>query len=314
MPLPLLPPDPIVMPLPYAVPESGDEPLQDVLRLVDDQDIGGTVNQEVNRRIQEKLQDAMQRVGDRDRSFLGVGVVEIDAERAKALNLREERGVEITRLEENGPAAKGGLKKGDVVLEYNGQRVEGTTQFSRMVRETPANRDVKLLISRNGTQQPLTVRTGGRRDFMSSNNLLGDVNVTVPVMPSFSITMPEIPRVIMAWQSTGLGVEAEPLGQQLAQYFGVKDGLLVRSVTANSAAEKSGLKAGDVITRVEGNAVNNTRDLGSAVRNLEGRKTLNLTVVRDKREMPISMNVENLPARSARPPRARTVTVSGPRI
>src|SRR5215204_3028455 len=79
-------------------------------------------------------------------SFLGIGVQEIDNERAKALNLREERGVEVTRIEDESPAAKGGIKTGDVVLEYNGERVEGVEQFMRMVRETPPGREVKLSI------------------------------------------------------------------------------------------------------------------------------------------------------------------------
>src|SRR5215204_4950507 len=79
-------------------------------------------------------------------SFLGIAVLEIDSERAKALNLREERGVEVTRVEDESPAAKGGIKTGDVVLEYNGDRVEGVEQFMRMVRETPPGREVKLSI------------------------------------------------------------------------------------------------------------------------------------------------------------------------
>ena len=70
-------------------------------------------------------------------SYIGLGVAEIDAERAKALNLKEERGVEVKSVTENSPAAKAGIKTGDMVLEYNGQRVEGMDQFSRLVRETP---------------------------------------------------------------------------------------------------------------------------------------------------------------------------------
>ncbi len=77
-------------------------------------------------------------------TYLGVNLAEIDANRAKELKLKEDYGVEITRVEENSPAEKAGLKAGDVVLEYNGQRVEGMEQFGRMVRETPPGREVKL--------------------------------------------------------------------------------------------------------------------------------------------------------------------------
>ncbi len=70
-------------------------------------------------------------------SFIGVNLADIDNERAHALKLRDVHGVEITRVEDNSPAAKAGLKPGDVVLDYNGQRVEGMEQFGRFVRETP---------------------------------------------------------------------------------------------------------------------------------------------------------------------------------
>lgn len=95
-------------------------------------------------------------------SFLGVGVQEINSERSKALKLKDEYGVEITRVDDDSPAAKAGLKVHDVVLEYNGQRVEGTEQFVRFVRETPAGRTVKLAINRAGSNQTLAATIGSR--------------------------------------------------------------------------------------------------------------------------------------------------------
>src|SRR5579871_2891023 len=83
-------------------------------------------------------------------SFIGVGIREIDSERAKPLKLSEEAGVEVTRVESGSPADKAGLREGDVILQYNGQRIVGIENFSRLVRETPPARDVKLDISRNG--------------------------------------------------------------------------------------------------------------------------------------------------------------------
>src|SRR5436190_380097 len=62
-------------------------------------------------------------------SFLGVGVAEVDTERAKELKLKEARGVEVKHVEDGSPAAKAGMKVGDVVLDYNGQHVEGQEQF-----------------------------------------------------------------------------------------------------------------------------------------------------------------------------------------
>lgn len=93
-------------------------------------------------------------------SFIGVMVQEIDGHRAKALKLPEEAGVEVTRIEPDSPAETAGLKVGDVVLHYNGQRVEGMEQFSRLVHETPPGREVKLDIYRNGA--PQTIARGWR--------------------------------------------------------------------------------------------------------------------------------------------------------
>ena len=83
-------------------------------------------------------------------SFLGVAIQEIDSDRAKALKLPEEAGVEVTRIAPDSPAEKAGIKTGDVLTQYNGQRVEGMDQFSRMVRETPSGREVRIGILRNG--------------------------------------------------------------------------------------------------------------------------------------------------------------------
>src|SRR5947208_2326150 len=99
----------------------------------------------------------------RGSSYLGVGVVDVLPERAKDLHLKDEHGVEVRCVDSDSPAAKAGLKEGDVVLEYNGQRVEGGEQFMRLVRETPGGRSVSLLISRNGANQTLTATIGQRR-------------------------------------------------------------------------------------------------------------------------------------------------------
>jgi S1-C subfamily serine protease len=70
--------------------------------------------------------------------------LDITSDRAKALKLKEERGVEVTSVEPDSAAAKAGLKVGDVILEYNGQKVEGWEHLKRLVRETPIHREVKI--------------------------------------------------------------------------------------------------------------------------------------------------------------------------
>ncbi len=236
-------------------------------------------------------------------SFLGVGVAEITSTRARELKLREEHGVEITHLEDDSPAVKAGLKAGDVILEYNGQRVEGIEQFGRLVRETPAGREVKLSISRNGANQTVQATVGTRKGGVILNRA-GDWHFEMP-----DIQIPDIPRVFSTWSSSMLGVEAESLGKQLADYFGVKDGVLVRSVAKGSAAETAGIKAGDVITKVEQTAVATPSDLTSAVRSARSKKPFTVQVMREHREMTLSVTIDD--DRSGRETYPRTRIVRG---
>ena len=227
-------------------------------------------------------------------SYLGVGVADINADRAKALKLKEERGVEITRVEDNSPAAKAGLKTGDVVLEYNGQRLEGTEQFVRMVRETPEGRQVRLVVSRDGSTETVTATVTARK---GSGFFYGEpfdnekFRVQMDKLQQQLRSMPDIPHVTTSWQSGSLGVVAEPLESQLAEYFGVKEGVLVRSVSKDSAAEKAGVKAGDVILKIDEAKVTTPREITNAIRNLGSKSTFPVTVVRNHKEMSVSVTV-----------------------
>lgn len=221
-------------------------------------------------------------------SFVGVMVQEIDSERAKALKLPSESGVEITRVESDSPAEHAGLKVGDAIMQYNGEHVEGMEQFSRLVRETPVGRDVKLEIVRSGAPQSVTVKVGARRAPQAFSMI-----TPAPAIAAqpFEFRMPDMPHSFMSWRSTALGVECESLEGQLAQFFGVKEGVLVRSVSKNSPAEKAGIKAGDVITRVDDSHVATPADISSRIRSMRG-KPVPVVLMRDHKEMNVSVTLE----------------------
>jgi serine protease Do len=265
------------------------------------------------------------------RSFLGVGVADINADRARALKLKEERGVEITRVEEDSPAARAGLRTGDVVLEYNGQRVEGTDQFVRLVRETPVGRQVKLAISRDGATQTVAATIGERKrgpfvigqpfdseKFKEQNEKLrAEMESMRKQVQSDQLrrqlrSIPDVPQPNLSWRSGSLGIVAEALEDQLAEYFGVKEGVLVRSVNKGSPAEKAGLKAGDVILKIDGTRVATPREITAAIRNLKDKRTFPVTVWRNHKEMTLSVTIEA--DRSEATPRfpARTVSADTP--
>jgi len=211
-------------------------------------------------------------------SYLGIGIQEITAQRAKALKLGEEAGVEVTRVAPDSPADKAGLRVGDVVLQYNGMKVEGLEQLSRLVRETPVGREVKLDIFRNGAPLTLMARVGQH-----------------PALPGmsdgFSFHMPDVPRTIQGLRSPMLGVEAESIDGQLAQFFGVNEGVLVRTVMKNSPAEKAGVKAGDVIVRVDEAKVTTPPEISARLRAAHG-KPVPVAIMRDHKEMSLTVDAE----------------------
>ena len=239
----------------------------------------------------------------RGSSYLGIAVVEIEADRAKALHLKEARGVEVTCVDEDSPASKAGLKAGDVVLEYNGERVQGGEQFVRLVRETPPGHNVALLVVRNGANQTLTATIAQRQpaalafefdgeNFAMAMPPMAPTPPIPPMHPLPGIRMPDIPRAFMTWRSPTLGIESESLNPQLAEFFGVKEGVLVRSVTKESSAEKSGFKAGDVIIKVDGEKVTTPREISSILQASRSKKTLPVTVIRHQKEMVLNVVLE----------------------
>jgi serine protease Do len=221
-------------------------------------------------------------------SYLGVGLQDIDSGRAKALKLKEEVGVEITHVEEDSPASRAGFKSGDVVLEYNGQKVDGFEQFSRLVRETPVGREVKVLISRDGSTQTLVAKIAARRAHGMGEAWMTPPKIEIPEFP-----MPDVPRTFMSWSSGALGVEAEGIRSQLAQYFGVKEGVLVRSVTKNSPAEKGGIRAGDVIVKVDDRTVATPGEVTAAIRSARSKKSVSIVVMRERKETTVTITLDD---------------------
>ncbi len=227
-------------------------------------------------------------------SFLGVGILDVDADRVSRLKLADERGVEVTIVEEGSPADIAGMKVGDVLLTYNGETILGSQQFVRLVRETPVGRKVRLSLWRNGKQQTLTVTTASPRPVThvteARGNAFGDSgDLLLNLSPEMTLMRPnaDIPTIIMAWNSSRLGIECEPVNAQLAQFFGVKQGVLVRSVQKGSVGEKAGFKAGDVLTSVGNQPVRTPDDLRRILR--DENKPAAVAVTRDRKELTLSI-------------------------
>lgn len=231
--------------------------------------------------------------------YLGVGIMGVDEARARALKMNEARGAEITQITPGGPAEKAGLKVNDVVLEYDGQRVESQDQLQRLVRQTAPGHAVKLGVWRNGAMIAVNVTVELHREPQPAVGVAtprGPWGVGGPDFWPFDAPMPmPIPQIQTVMQSSILGVQCESLGdeQQFAEYFGVKDGLLVKAVAPDSPAARGGIKAGDVIVKIDETHVGTMRELTLALRSIlaNQKSSYQATVVRNKKEIPLTLSV-----------------------
>lgn len=226
-------------------------------------------------------------------SHLGVRLTDVDSDRAKVLRLGEARGAEVVGVEENGPAEQAGIRTGDVLLSYNGENIVGAQQLGRLVAETPQGRKVTVQYSRDGKVESAVVTTGAPR--AANLNFPGGPGFEVPDFQN--LTMLDIPNPMLIWKNSALGIEGESVDSQLARYFGVKRGVLIRSVEKGSPAEKAGLKAGDVVTAIGDHEVSVPRDVSSFLRSAHyPRKTIAVALTRDRKpitvQIPVSENRE----------------------
>ena len=235
---------------------------------------------------------------DDESGWLGVEISEVTAEKAKDLRLSATRGVIVSDIEPDSPAAKAGLKENDVILQYDGQAVEGTVQFRRLVRETPPGRTVALGISRGGARQTISVELGDRSAFFEKKmegKMRDFGNAYALRMPNFDLkTSPDWFAPLADLRTPTLGVSAEDLSGQFGEYFGAPDnaGVLVREVHEGTPAAKAGLKAGDVIIKVDGKPIRTLADLREQLRDKSGDKPVNLSVLRRGSETTVGVTIE----------------------
>jgi serine protease Do len=214
-------------------------------------------------------------------SYLGVRLVDIDIDRAKVLKLADGRGVEVIAVQDESPAQGAGLKVGDVLLSYNGENIIGAQQLGRLVAETPRNRKVAVQYWRDGKMTTASVTTAAAPIVTWPENF---------VQPDVRLFIAEFPIPLMGWRNPLLGLECEGIDSQLAQYFGVKRGILIRSVDKGSAAEKGGVRAGDVVTSINEHSVPTPRDLGAYLRN-ERRPLASLSVELTRDKKPLTVKI-----------------------
>jgi len=245
---------------------------------------------------------------------LGAMVSDLDVKSATA-------GVKIDEVHADSPAEKAGLKAGDIVVDYDGERVRSARQFTRLVQETPEGRSVAIGIMRDGKKQTVNATPeAGRmtwnfgpdvdRALREAERGMRGFHFEVPAPyfdfryddrdirepRRFEYRLPEefrfpAPGSRLPNSRGRLGVSIQSITPELAEFFGAKNGgALVSSVSRDSAAARAGIKAGDVIVSINGTAVSDTGDLMDALEDVTGDATI--VVLRDKKEMTLKATID----------------------
>lgn len=207
-------------------------------------------------------------------SQIGISIRDLETNEAGKLKLPAEAGAVVQTVQRGSPAETAGLRDGDVVVEFDGERVRSAQQLTRLVRETPPGRRVNASVFRDGKRTQLQiVPEASRFDLPFNADRLRD-------------------SVDRFWPlgRGALGVVTQEMTPELAQYFGAKDGVLVTAVLKDSSAEKAGIRVGDVITECAGVSVDHPRDLMRAVVSRQGE--VELKIVREKKELAVKVMLD----------------------
>jgi membrane-associated protease RseP (regulator of RpoE activity) len=254
-------------------------------------------------------------------SFIGVHAEDISKENMTRYNMRDVRGVGITEVVKDSPAEKAGLRKDDVILKFDGESVTSVRKLTRLVSEVAPDQTARLLISRGGGEQEVAVVVGKRNNTFHVEGMEGFKN-----FDRFKELEKNFPPGARAWTWQGapgdngmyvfgarrrIGISTTPLSKQLAEYFGVTDGVLVSSVADDSPAAKAGIKAGDVITAIDGEKVESSGDLSRGI-NKKKDGDVTLTVVRNKSQRTVTVTPKEDASMPAPVPGQRTIVI--PRI
>lgn len=257
--------------------------------------------------------------------YLGVDLRDVTDDEITQLKLKEARGAEVISVDHDGPACKAGLQLHDVILQMNGTVIEGEEQLRRMLRETPAGRQVTFIVSHDGQQHTITTQLANREEV---ERQAWEQHYTVPEpdsdssayihagsgffksSPSSAAAPTGAVKGTHSLLGTSIiisasytGAKLEVMGPQLAEFFGAQGaaGLLVRSVDPNSPAEHSGLKAGDVVVKINSVPVTAASEWTKTIHENRG-KPVSLLVLRDKKEQALTLTPDAHKRSSLEPP------------
>jgi serine protease Do len=220
--------------------------------------------------------------------YLGVQITGVSPERAAASKLPDASGAVITYVDQDGPACRAGLMENDVVVAFNGSKIDSPEQLQGLIHTSPSQKPVMLTVIRNAQRKDVKVTLG---TWSVASHVRG--------APAFAMSPPLPPRVAppdvelpsFAILSARHGLMVESLSPQLAEFFGVPPGhgVLIRSVEGGSPAAAAGLKAGDVVLKVNNEVVHDIADWQRSMQTNASR--VSVGILREKHEQTLVINL-----------------------
>lgn len=176
------------------------------------------------------------------RGWLGVMVQKVTPELAQTFGLPEGRGALVAQVQEGSPAAAAGIKKGDIIVKFNGRDIKDMDALPRLVAGTPIGKKASVVIFREGKEST--------------------VNVTLGEMPE------EKKQTVLSKKTeNNLGLMVKDLTPELANRLGIteKEGVIISSVEPGGPAEEVGIMKGDIIKEVNRKRVKNVQEYSAAI-------------------------------------------------
>ena len=199
------------------------------------------------------------------RGYLGIYLQDIDENLSRGLNVKQNSGVYVSEVIPDSPAAKGGLQDGDIIIEYDGEKMTKSGDLFNKVATTKVGKEVTVKYLRNGRERSTKITIEARVE---------DEEV-VPTRQSQNNSQSST----RSW----MGLDVSNITPEISQRLQIRSnerGVVVLNMTQNSKAYQYGLRPGDVIKAINGITISNTDDYDNFVKSYGNDKSFTITIKR----------------------------------